>query len=258
MKKILTDEQEAYMRRIAPGMHIADITEAINLRFGTDFSQSMIKWYKSRHEIHSGKVKYRLAGRVLTAEQEVYLRSIMAGRPNANLVMIMNWTFGLQLTVEQMKAWKANHHLNSGLTGHFPKGNIPANKGVRQPGKTSSTSFKKGNVPANHCPVGTEKITKDGYIAIKVAEHQKWKLKQRAVWEQHNGPIPEGRVVTFLNSDKTDCRLENLVLITKAENVRMNQNHLYSEHSDITKSGILVARVMASAFKRKRRKKEKE
>ena len=44
--------------------------------------------------------------------------------------------------------------------------------------------FAKGNVPPNHRPVGSERISKDGYIEVKVAEPNKWRLKQRVVYEE--------------------------------------------------------------------------
>ena len=31
--------------------------------------------------------------------------------------------------------------------------------------------FKKGNVPANHRPIGSERITVDGFVEIKVVPH---------------------------------------------------------------------------------------
>ena len=53
--------------------------------------------------------------------------------------------------------------------------------------KVEKTMFRKGNVPATHRPVGTETLRSDGYIWVKVEEPNKWRLKQRLLWEQHNG-----------------------------------------------------------------------
>ena len=43
-------------------------------------------------------------------------------------------------------------------------------------------------------------------------------LVHRIVWSAFNGPIPEGMTVNHINEDKTDNRLENLNLMTQAEN----------------------------------------
>lgn len=43
-------------------------------------------------------------------------------------------------------------------------------------------------------------------------------LVHRLVWIAFNGPIPDGYECNHINEDKTDCRLENLNLMTRKEN----------------------------------------
>ena len=83
--------------------------------------------------------------------------------------------------------------------------------------KCQPTMFKKGNKPHNHKEVGSERIDRDGYIMVKVAEPNKWRLKHRIIWEQVNGAIPKGFNVQFKNHNPQDCRIENLYLISQAE-----------------------------------------
>lgn len=45
--------------------------------------------------------------------------------------------------------------------------------------KARKTMFRKGNIPANHKPIGYERINADGYIEVKVAEPNKFRLKHR-------------------------------------------------------------------------------
>lgn len=103
--------------------------------------------------------------------------------------------------------------------------------------------FKKGQRSWNHAQVGDEAWTTDGYLKVKIAEPNKWKMKHVLEWEKVNGPIPEGKMLTFLNGDHADCRPENLALITNAENLTMNHLKVRSPDPEATRAGITVAKL---------------
>lgn len=107
------------------------------------------------------------------------------------------------------------------IAARFQKGSVPLNKGKKVSPETYAkcrpTMFKKGHTPVNHRDVGSERVNVDGYIEIKVAEPNRWRLKHRVIWEQANGSIPKGFNVQFKNHNPLDCRIENLYLISKAE-----------------------------------------
>ncbi len=48
--------------------------------------------------------------------------------------------------------------------------------------------------------------------------------RYRWLWEQSNGPIPEGMVIHHINGDMTDDRLENLELMPSDEHGRHHQS----------------------------------
>jgi len=114
--------------------------------------------------------------------------------------------------------------LQKGNVGtQFPKGHEPWNKGLKgiQIGGTES-QFKKGNVPANHKEVGSERIDEDGYTYIKIAEHTRWVLKHRHIYEQHHGKLEPHMIVTFRDKNISNFEIENLEAITKVENMQRN------------------------------------
>lgn len=69
-----------------------------------------------------------------------------------------------------------------------------------------------------------------GYYAVR--RLGKNILCHRIVWELHNGPIPEGMLIDHINGIKTDNRIENLRLATKAQNVQ-NQRMQRSNTSGV-------------------------
>lgn len=132
-------------------------------------------------------------------------------------------------------------HDGRGAAFRFPKGHVPANKGTRRPGwapgRMRETQFKPGSrrgaAAQNWKPVGTVVPGADGYLRIKVRETEPgeatgfrnpeaWPQLHRHVWEQHHGPVPDGHIVVFRDRDRTNCAIENLELISLAENLRRN------------------------------------
>lgn len=124
----------------------------------------------------------------------------------------------------------------------FPKGHVPANKGMRRPGwfagRMRETQFRRGErsgaAARNWKPVGTILPDSEGYLRIKVREavhgaeptgfgnSKVWPCLHHQVWEQHNGPIPPGHAVAFKDRDRANCAIENLECIPRAELARRN------------------------------------
>ncbi|NRG68251.1 HNH endonuclease [Streptococcus suis] len=177
--------------------------------------------------------------KIYTDEMKVFIFENYKGKTSQEVAGLVNKHFGTSFTALQMKRFRGNNKLNSGLTGHFEKGRIPHNKGKKYPGMyPNSGQFKKGSKPINWVPVGTIRYTTDGYPKIKIAEPNIWKQMHRKVWEEHYGPIPSGHAVVFLNGDKTNWDISNLACLSKNEIVRMNQDGLFASDADLTRVGI--------------------
>lgn len=146
---------------------------------------------------------------------------------------------GLYKTDEYIAAKRAREAkllAEAGKAHHYPKGHVPANKGLRRPGYSpgnmAKTQFKKGSFSPNRREIGDERISKDGYIYVKVADGQKnsnWKQKHWIVWEAANGPIPPGANVVFRDGNKQNVDLSNLQMISDAELMSLNTFHNYPE-----------------------------
>lgn len=199
-------------------------------------------------------------GMKYTDEMKQFILDNYKGRYNQELADLFNQKFNTNITSRMIKSYKANNKLNSGLTGKFRKGQTPHNKGKKMPKevyeKVKHTMFAKGSVPPNHRPVGSERISKDGYIEVKVAEPNKWRLKQRVVYEEAKGKIPEGCTIIFLDGNKRNFDIDNLRCITRSELLYLNCNGL-NNSNEITETGILMARLDSAKNKKKQELKDK-
>jgi hypothetical protein len=123
-----------------------------------------------------------------------------------------------------------------GVSGRFRKGQASWNKGRKgfdAGGRSHETRFKPGHragrAAERYQPIGSERVTKDGYLQRKVNDdrpfQRRWKMVHRLVWEEHHGPVPKGYAIGFLNGDKQDCRIENLALISRRDLMKRNTVH---------------------------------
>lgn len=128
------------------------------------------------------------------------------------------------MTAQKLHALRKRQGWRTGRTGQFEKGQEPMNKGKtcapgtggRHP-NAQRTQFRKGQIPHTFRGAGHERIdSKDGYVVIIVDEENPWTgaktrpvHKHRYLWEQANGPLPDGYVLKCLDGDKTNCDSSN-------------------------------------------------
>lgn len=113
----------------------------------------------------------------------------------------------------------------TGRTGNFVKGCVPPNKGKKMSfnAKSAATQFKKGHRSKNTKYLGHERMNVDGYVEISVAEtnphtgfERRYVFKHRHLWEQINGPVPDGMVLKSLDGNKSNADPANWVAIPRA------------------------------------------
>ena len=105
--------------------------------------------------------------------------------------------------------------------------------GIHGPG-----NFRAAVEPHNKVAVGTERLRKRRNRNdaprwfVKIAEPNVWRLRAVVVWEAANGPTPAGMVVHHINHDSLDDRLDNLMLLSRAEHLREHRG----EHNEALRS----------------------
>ena len=185
-------------------------------------------------------------------EQKEFIITNNYGKYSKELAEMFNQHFNTNITAKEIAYFRRNNKLNSGLTGQFKKGNVPHNKDKKQVEymsqesieRTKETRFKKGNKPKNYRPIGSERITKDGYIEVKVSDPNKWETKNKIIYKQYFGDIPKGHKVIYADGNKLNNDINNLILVSDNEELIMNRHRLRTEDIELTKTGYLIAKVI--------------
>ena len=105
-----------------------------------------------------------------------------------------------------------------------------------------------------------EAESKDGYVYVKIADKYKgkkkdnWKAKHILIYEKAHGPIPEGYKCAFLDGDRRNYDLDNLILVSKAESAYMARKRLYTDDKELTRTGVALARLGTTINKKGKNK----
>lgn len=256
MSRRYTEEMKAFIAEHAVGNSTEELAQMFNEAF-PDFgvTTKQMHAYKSNNKLKSG-IKGRKPGFTVKYPPEMreYMKANAEGKSTPELIEMIKRQYGIEMTPKQMKAYKGNNNINTGLTGRFEKGNIPPNKGKHMPiyPGMEKTLFKKGHIPHNAAKVGELRVNTDGYLVRKVAQPNKWRFESHLVWEEHNGPIPDGCRITHLDGDKMNVDINNLECITNAEHLEMIRKGLRFNDSELTRAGVAVAKLTVATRKAKK------
>lgn len=159
-------------------------------------------------------------------------------------------------SLRKRKGWR------TGRTGQFAKGATPHNKGVpcaegrggRHP-NARRTQFRKGErrgvAVALYKPVGTERLSKEGYLERKIHDglplQSRWRAVHLVEWETLNGPIPEGHALKCLDGNRLNTSPDNWECIPRAVLARLNGGRWRKTVAYDEASPELKPLVMASA-----------
>lgn len=150
----------------------------------------------------------------------------------------------------------------TGRTGCFKHGAPPHNKGKPCPDGVGGrhpnarrTQFKggarSGFAVKLYKPIGTERVTKDGYIERKVnddkPEHKRWRPVQVIRWEEINGPIPAGLILKCLDGNRHNTEPSNWEAIPREVSARLQRGRWGTNIDYETAPAELKPAIMALA-----------
>lgn len=257
-------EVHDFVKKWAPKLRDRDLAEACNRELGTSFTEKTMKGFRNNHKYRNGKKQwtseeYWKYQRYYPQGMYEFVRDNSWGVPSAAMAEMVNERFGTTFTASGMKQFRQRHGIKSGLTGWYQRGRSPANKGKKLEEyvgteraaeikeQIRATQFKKGEAPANELPIGSVVTNRYGYklrkVRMKGSQWERWEFLHRAVWEEHNGPIPEGMLVAFRDGDRSNCSIENLVLVTPGENAYLTKKHWRFRDPEMTDAALSTIRL---------------
>lgn len=153
-------------------------------------------------------------------------------------------------------------HQNSNMiASRFKPGQLSWNKGMKglyTPGSERGW-FKPGQRPHTWLPVGSVRLTADGYLERKVNDlpgnnSVRWKSVNSLVWQAAHGPVPKGHIVVFKpgrrSAELSLITLDAVECITRAEHCR--RNHPRSKSPELGKLVQLRGAITRQINKRSR------
>jgi len=254
---VYTEDHIEFLSKSFKARSIDDTTSMFNEKFGLSKTRSQIRSTLSNHGLRCG----RTTGEIRRGSTRLFNRRevefIATKRPIMSclkLSMALNAKFNRNITDAQIHSFCNNHKIKSGKTGWFEKGVAPWNSGTKGVMKANKTSFKKGHTPEAYRPVGSERITPEGYTEIKTADPAKWRHKQRVIWEQHNGDIPEGYKIRFRDGDRANFDINNLFLVSNSENISLTlMDHAAADES-LKPTIELIAKITSKSIEKAKRR----
>lgn len=92
-------------------------------------------------------------------------------------------------------------------------------------------------------PVGAEWTCPEGYVWRKVSEERGFVRAHHLVWEEANGPVPQGHHLNFRDGDRSNLDLENLELESDADQMRrISVNNLPAELREVIRLKANITR----------------
>lgn len=278
MSRRFPKELHEFVKAHASEGTIEEMRQRVADIFGIDLTYNQMRCYFTNRHLHSipRKGRKRPEHKITTPEMDRFIRKHLKGTGHQAMADKVNKKFGTSFTKEQMKAYYGRNNLNCGLTGRFEKGQQSFNKGLKQSDfmspeaieRTKATRFKKGQIPPNGgTPVGEVRLRhnhkKRGsrpYYWIKTAQPNVWRMYHVTIWEEHNGPVPEGSIVTFADGNSLNCCIDNLILETRAQNAIKNHMGLrgYDKESAETLNRLADLKQAITRTKKRRDRDERE
>lgn len=255
----MTKAEHAWLLDMAPQFRSwDDLLASFECAFGYRPKRQTAQGYTSRHGV---KLMDDTVRWLEHPEYDEFLRGFVPGHSCGEITDEFDKKFGIRLRVNQLKNREVVLGIRQGTVGgRFAPGSVPPNKGkkltdyVKDEQKLANIrrcQFKKGEEAHNECPIGTERVSGDGYIEVKVPKEDAedrangwWRAKHRVIWERANGrKLQKGESVMFADRDMRNFDPENLVMVTQAQRLYINRHKIPYSDAESLRTAIAMAKL---------------
>lgn len=196
-----------------------------------------------------------------TPERTAWFRAFVPGHTESEISAEHERVFGAPLSKGQIGNAKTKLGVRSGTHGgRFQKGCDGGFKSEEHRRKFMeagrATRFKKGQLNGiaaqREQPVGSERVNKDGYVEVKVAEGlqssptSNFRPKHHVVYEQAYGSIPRGCNVVFADGDKRNFDPSNLVVVPRGLWATISRKHIAYWDAESLGTAMNIARLVSA------------
>lgn len=153
-----------------------------------------------------------------------YFKKIVKGRYNDEIAELYNKKFNENITPLQVKCLKRTYNLKSDVK------------------KLNNIRYKT-RIGSGY-PIGTERVHQ-GYIEIKAKQPDVWVKKHIYLYEKKYGKLPKDKCLIFLDGNRKNCNLENLMLVERNLLYTASINNLkLNNGEDLLKINLLIAKMI--------------
>ena len=216
----LNPDHVSFLTENAKGRTAKEIAAMFNIHFGLNLKTDAVRDSMAYRGIEWKKREMHH----YSADEVAFLRKYAKGRTRMELTAMFNAAFGMNKNADAIKTMLDWHGISYGRHPH-----------------------------RHHAQVGSEQVKKNGYTFIKTAEPETWRLKHMVLWEAVNGLVPPGHMLIFMDRDKSNITLENLMLVTAGENAVMNRYGLRSDNPEYITASVTIANIRMKIYKRQGR-----
>lgn len=206
--KTFSNEQANFILQNYRGKTNTEICDLLNQKFCTNFRPKQVEHFKYTNHLYSLKKKF-------PPEICCYIAENHFGKFHKELTNEINTIFGTSYATKEVTSYLRRNHLTTGMRG------------------ACSLKYSNG-----------ETVLRKAGLFIKV-DGQFIKMSHY-VLEQNGIKVKPGDCIKFLDGNKTNYDPENLAVVSRNENLRLNSNGWFTNNKFLNQCAIDTIRLQTA------------